>query len=453
MQTLFFDHALIGDGWADNVTITHEAGTITAVERDSARGDAAYGGSIALPGLPNLHSHTFQRGMAGLAETRGPSGDSFWTWRQVMYGFLGALTPEDVEAIAAYAFLEMLEGGFTAVAEFHYLHHAIGGVPYANLAEHCERIAAAAEATGIGLTLLPVFYAQGGFGGQPAGEGQRRFLNDPDRFAALLEGARKAVARLPDARIGIAPHSLRAVTPESLAAVLPLAGDAPIHIHVAEQTKEVEDCLAWCGRRPVEWLLDNAPVDGRWCLIHATHLTDAEVAGIAGSGAVAGLCPITEANLGDGIFAGVDFVRHGGVYGVGSDSNIEITAPGELRQLEYSQRLALRGRNLMARHQGESTARRLYDEACRGGARALGRAVGALAPRHRADIVVLDGAHVDLAPMRGDRWLDAYLFVAGKAVLDRVYVGGRQVVSGGRHEARETVEAAYRRTLARLVTT
>lgn len=453
MQTLFFDHALIGDGWADNVTITHEAGTITAVERDSTRGDAAYGGSIALPGLPNLHSHTFQRGMAGLAETRGPSGDSFWTWRQVMYGFLGALTPEDVEAIAAYAFLEMLEGGFTAVAEFHYLHHAIGGVPYANLAEHCERIAAAAEATGIGLTLLPVFYAQGGFGGQPAGEGQRRFLNDPDRFAALLEGARKAVARLPDARIGIAPHSLRAVTPESLAAVLPLAGDAPIHIHVAEQTKEVEDCLAWCGRRPVEWLLDNAPVDGRWCLIHATHLTDAEVAGIAGSGAVAGLCPITEANLGDGIFAGVDFVRHGGVYGVGSDSNIEITAPGELRQLEYSQRLALRGRNLMARHQGESTARRLYDEACRGGARALGRAVGALAPRHRADIVVLDGAHVDLAPMRGDRWLDAYLFVAGKAVLDRVYVGGRQVVSGGRHEARETVEAAYRRTLARLVTT
>ena len=453
MQKLFFDHALIGDGWADNVTITHEAGTITAVERDSTRGDAAYGGSIALPGLPNLHSHTFQRGMAGLAETRGPSGDSFWTWRQVMYGFLGALTPEDVEAIAAYAFLEMLEGGFTAVAEFHYLHHAIGGVPYANLAEHCERIAAAAEATGIGLTLLPVFYAQGGFGGQPAGEGQRRFLNDPDRFAALLEGARKAVARLPDARIGIAPHSLRAVTPESLAAVLPLAGDAPIHIHVAEQTKEVEDCLAWCGRRPVEWLLDNAPVDGRWCLIHATHLTDAEVAGIAGSGAVAGLCPITEANLGDGIFAGVDFVRHGGVYGVGSDSNIEITAPGELRQLEYSQRLALRGRNLMARHQGESTARRLYDEACRGGARALGRAVGALAPRHRADIVVLDGAHVDLAPMRGDRWLDAYLFVAGKAVLDRVYVGGRQVVSGGRHEARETVEAAYRRTLARLVTT
>src|SRR5690606_11701310 len=294
-------------------------------------------------GLPNLHSHTFQRGMAGLAETRGPSGDSFWTWRQVMYGFLGALTPEDVEAVAAYAFLEMLEGGFTAVAEFHYLHHGPDGAPYANLAEHCERIAAAAETTGIGLTLLPVFYAQGGFGAQPANEGQRRLLNDPERFAQLLEGARKAVASLPDARVGIAPHSLRAVTPESLAAVLPLAEGGPVHIHIAEQVKEVEDCLAWSGRRPVEWLLDNAPVDGRWCLIHATHLTDAEVGGIARSGAVAGLCPITEANLGDGIFAGVEFAGQGGLYGVGSDSNIEITAPGELRQLEYSQRLALRG--------------------------------------------------------------------------------------------------------------
>ncbi|MDJ1159074.1 formimidoylglutamate deiminase [Chelatococcus sp. SYSU_G07232] len=450
MRKLFFDHALLASGWAQDVGLDVEAGVIRAVAPGASREGRERIPGIALPGLPNLHSHTFQRGMAGLAETRGPAGDSFWTWRQVMYRFLGALTPEDVEAIAAQAFVEMLEGGFTAVAEFHYLHHDRDGTPYADLAELSARIAAAAGETGIGLTLLPSFYAYGGLGGAAPSQGQRRFLNDPDRFLALVEGARKAVAHLPDAVVGIAPHSLRAVTPETLGAVVAAVPQGPVHIHAAEQVKEVEDCVGWSGRRPVEWLLANAGVDRRWCLIHATHMTQEETRGLAASGAVAGLCPLTEASLGDGIFEGVAFVAAGGRYGVGSDSNIEIVAPGELKQLEYSQRLKHRARNVLAGREGESTGRRLYETACAGGAQALGRRIGALAAGHRADLVVLDHAHVDLASVDGDRWLDSYIFVAGRGVVDRVLVGGEEVVTRGRHRFRDSIAARYARTVERL---
>jgi formiminoglutamate deiminase len=451
MRRFILDHALLPNGWAQNVGLDIEGGTIAAVQPDSSAEGRERIAGIIVPGLPNLHSHTFQRGMAGLAETRGPEGDSFWTWRQVMYRFLGSLTPDDVEAIAAFAMMEMLEGGFTALAEFHYLHHDAQGRPYAGIAELSRRIAAAAQETGMGLTLLPVFYAQGGFGGATPAEGQGRFINDVESYARLLEGARNAVAGLDDAVVGIAPHSLRAVTPESLNEILEMADEGPIHIHIAEQVKEVEDCLAWSGQRPVAWLLDHAPVDRRWCLIHATHLNAQEVEGIAASGAVAGLCPITEANLGDGIFEGADHLAVGGRFGVGSDSNIEISAPGELKQFEYSQRLKHRARNVLAEREGQSTGRSLYDKALSGGAQALGRRVGAIAAGHRADFVVLDADHPDLAGVSGDRWIDSYVFVAGKAAIDTVFVAGKAVVRSGRHVGREAIRARYGRAMARVL--
>lgn len=449
-QRLFLEHALLPGGWARNVAVEVEGGAIRSVTPDASPDGCERIPGIVLPGLPNLHSHTFQRGMAGLAETRGPSGDSFWTWRQVMYRFLAHLTPEDVESIAAFAMMEMLEGGFTSLAEFHYLHHDRDGRPYAEIGEMAGRIAAAAALTGMGLTLLPVFYANGGFGGVSPNEGQRRFVCDVESFGRLLESSRRAVATLDDAKVGIAPHSLRAVTPETLAEVLRLAPEGPVHIHVAEQTKEVEDCLAWSGRRPVAWLLDHAPVDRRWCLVHATHLDADEVRRFASTGAVAGLCPLTEANLGDGTFSGPAFLDAGGAFGVGSDSNVEIAAPGELKQLEYSQRLARRGRNLLAEREGESTGRSLYGRALTGGAQALGRRVGAIAPGCRADLVALDAAHPDLAGLSGDRILDAYVFVTGRAAIDRVVVGGRTLVERGRHRDRDAIATRYVRTMARI---
>ena len=451
MRRLILDHALLAQGWARNVGLDIEGGTIAAVLPEASGAGRERVSGIALPGLPNLHSHTFQRGMAGLAETRGPEGDSFWTWRQVMYRFLGSLTPDDVEAIAAFAMMEMLEGGFTSLAEFHYLHHDADGRPYADIAELSHRVAAAARETGMGLTLLPVFYAQGGFGGVAPSEGQRRFINDVGNYARLMEGARKAVAGLDDAVVGIAPHSLRAVTPESLRDVVAMAGDGPIHIHIAEQMKEVEDCLAWSGQRPVAWLLDHAPVDRRWCLIHATHLDAPEVEGIAASGAVVGLCPITEANLGDGIFEGVDYMRAGGRFGVGSDSNIEISAPGELKLFEYSQRLKHRARNVLAEREGQSTGRSLYEKALAGGAQALGRQIGGIEAGQRADLVVLDAGHPDLASVSGDRWIDSYVFVTGKAAIDTVFVAGEPVVRNGRHNRREAIRARYERALTRIL--
>lgn len=451
MKKLILDHALLPHGWARNVGLDIDGGAISAVHQNAAPEGRERIAGIALPGLPNLHSHTFQRGMAGLAETRGPVGDSFWTWRQVMYRFLGQLTPDDVEAIATFAMMEMLEGGFTALAEFHYLHHDIDGHPFGDIAELAARIASAAHETGMGLTLLPVFYAQGGFGSAAPTDGQRRFINDVSGFARLVEGARKAVSGLDDAVVGVAPHSLRAVTPESLGEVLAVHPAGPIHIHVAEQVKEVEDCMAWSGQRPVAWLLDHAQVDGRWCLIHATHLDANETRAMAESGAVAGLCPITEANLGDGIFNGPEYRAAGGAFGVGSDSNIEISAPGELKMFEYSQRLKHRARNVLAQSEGQSTGRSLYDGALQGGARALGRKIGSIKAGHRADLVVLDQTHPDLTSLSEDRWLDSYIFVAGKAPIDTVIVGGRPVVSQGRHQKRDAIIARYKNAITRIV--
>jgi formimidoylglutamate deiminase len=449
MAALYFDYAFLPQGWSTGVRIDLEGGRIAAAAA-RAKGDGAqYCRGIAVPGLPNLHSHTFQRGMAGLAEHRGDHEDNFWTWRQVMYHFLGVLTPDDIETIAAFAFIEMLESGFTSVAEFHYLHNAPDGRSYDNPAELSERIIAAASATGIGLTLLPVLYSASGFGGAPTTEGQRRFSNSLDRFLDLAQRA-EAAADKHGFQFGIAPHSLRAVPPEVLKALLAARRSGPVHIHVAEQMREVEDCIAWSGRRPVEWLFDHAAVDSRWCLIHATHASATEIRLMAKSGAVAGLCPITEANLGDGIFSAKAYLEGGGLFGVGSDSQIEINAPGELRQLEYSQRLSHQARNVLCTRPGSSTGRELYERALTGGARALARAAGALAPEKLADIVVLDSEHPNLASGSADRWLDAYLFTSPANIVRDVFVAGQHVVSNGRHRDRERIEKAYKTVLARV---
>jgi len=447
---IFFETALTPAGWRRNVRVAITDGVIASVEPDRAPapGDEHHG--IAVPGMPNLHSHAFQRGMAGLAERRGTHRDSFWTWRETMYRFALTVTPEDVEAIAAMLYAEMLEAGFTRVGEFHYLHHAPDGRPYDNVAELAERIAAAADETGIGLTLIPTFYAHATFGGAPPLPEQRRFICDIELFARLLEAGRNVVARIPSASVGVAPHSLRAAGPDEINAVVEMAGrDAPIHIHVAEQVKEIEDCLGWSGQRPVEWLLDHFPVDRRWCLIHATHMTDAETEALAASRATAGLCPITEANLGDGIFNGPLFVAHGGRYGIGSDSDIRIGVADELRQFEYAQRLKHRARNVMA-VEGGSTGRALFETALSGGNTALGIGASGIGVGVPADIVTLDTEHPALAGRKEDHILDAWIFSGGNALVDCVYVRGEKRVENGRHTARQRIAPRFQAAMRRL---
>lgn len=450
MAGFWFQQALLPQGWADGVRVQVVDGTIGAVTVDAPPDPRDERHAIALPGLPNLHSHAFQRGMAGLAEVRGPGPDSFWTWREVMYRFAHRIGPEEMQAIAAMAFVEMLEGGFTRVGEFHYIHHDVDGAAYADPAEMGARLAAAAAETGIALTLLPVLYHCSGFGGLPPTPGQKRFIHPPDAFATLLAASRRALSSLPDAVLGVAPHSLRAVTPDSLALVPDLAQGGPIHIHIAEQIQEVADCHGWSGQRPVAWLLDHAPVDAHWCLVHATHMDAAETARLAASGAVAGLCPVTESNLGDGIFNGRDYLAAGGAFGIGSDSNVLIDAAEELRTLEYAQRLAHRARNVLGRADRPSTGRSLFDGALSGGARALGQDVAGLVTGAAADFISLDAGHPSLATKRGDAILDAFIF-AGQRMVDGVWRRGRRVVSGGRHVVRDAVAARYRLALGTLL--
>lgn len=446
-KMLHFGHALIDGAWASEVRISIADGLIVAVEPGVApeAGDECH--AVALPGMPNLHSHAFQRGMAGLAEVRGAGDDSFWTWREVMYRFVDRLDPETLAAIAALAYVEMLESGFTRVGEFHYLHHDRDGRAFADPAQMSRAIFSAAAECGIGLTHLPVFYAHSGFGGAAPSEGQRRFIHTIDGYARLLDMLRAAAADLPDAIVGVAPHSLRAVTQGELAALAGLAGDAPIHIHIAEQVKEVEDCAAWSGQRPVEWLLGHADVDARWCAVHATHMTDDEARRLAECGAVAGLCPVTEANLGDGIFGAEPFLAAGGRFGVGSDSNVLIDMSEELRWLEYGQRLAAKGRNRIGRAPGMSSGQVLFDGALAGGAQALG-IVGGIAPGRSADLVSLDADHPSLAGKPAEQILDAFLFASGRGAIDCVWRRGECVVRGGRHRARDAVAERYRRAIA-----
>jgi formimidoylglutamate deiminase len=451
MTGLWFKTALLPAGWAAGVRLTIEAGVIAGVETGAVLSAADERGAIAVPGLGNVHSHGFQRGMAGLTEYRGGGEDDFWSWRELMYRFLDRLAPDDVQAITAQAYMEMLQGGFTRVGEFHYLHHDPAGRPYARLSEMAWRIAAAAATTGIGLTLLPVYYAQGGFGAAPPAPGQRRFLNDQDRFGRLMGECLMAIAGLPDAVLGVAPHSLRAVTPEDLEAVGALAGRGGVHIHAAEQLKEVEDCVAWSGRRPVEWLLDEVGLDESWRLIHATHLNEGEMRQLAQSGAVAGLCPITEANLGDGIFPAAAYLAAGGRVAVGTDSNVLIDPAQELRTLEYGQRLTRRARNVLAAAERPSTGATLFSLALAGGGQALGEPVTGLAVGASADIVSLDPEHPALLGRSGDAQLDGWIFAGDGRCVETVWRRGERVVENGRHRHAEPIAKAYAATLRRLL--
>jgi formimidoylglutamate deiminase len=455
IRRFFADRAFLPEGWADRVLIEiDDEGMVSRVSVGSAPEGSERASGPVLPAMPNLHSHAFQRAMAGRAEHAAGSEDSFWTWRQVMYGFVAKLDPDSLEAIAAQLFVEMLKAGYGSVAEFHYLHHDPEGRPYADPAEMSWRILAAARSAGIALTHLPVLYAAGGFGGVAPGAGQRRFLNDAAGFIRIVDRVAQAAKDAPDLRIGIAPHSLRAVPPvvlnEAVSELDALLPGAPIHIHIAEQVKEVEECIAWSGARPVEWLLDHASVNGRWCLVHATHMTDVETERLAKSGAVAGLCPTTEANLGDGFFPASAYLAAGGRFGIGSDSHISVSPIEELRWLEYGQRLQQRRRNVLRAEKGGSVGAYLWREAAQGGAQALGFSAGRVAAGCRADFIVLDPECATLAELPRKAVIDAFVFSGNANPVRDVIVGGRWVVRERHHAREDEIAARYRATLKQI---
>ena len=450
MSIIHAKRALLPSGWVENVSVEISAGRIANVSANRSETPDVCHVDILLPAVANLHSHAFQRAMAGMTEYRTAGQDSFWTWRALMYRFLERLAPDQVEAIAAQVYIEMLEAGYASVGEFHYLHHGPDGRTYDDLAEMSVRIAAAASETGIGLTHLPVLYMQGGTDGRSLAGGQRRFGNDLAQFERLLEAAERAVGALgEDARVGIAAHSLRAVGVEALTEATALRPEAPFHIHIAEQVAEVSEVLASHGATPVKWLLEIMDVDARWCLIHATQMTPQETEGLARSGAVAGLCPITEANLGDGIFDGARYLGAGGRFGIGSDSNVRIALAEELRTFEYSQRLRDRGRAVLANEEA-STGRVLYEAAARDGAQALGRSAGTIGVGNWADLVALDGDDLAFAGLGGDHLLDGWIFAGDDRLVRDVWSAGRHVVREGRHVARDRVEARFRQVIAAL---
>ncbi len=455
MREYFADNAWLPHGWEANVRISlDEAGTIAQVRDEAERGDAERLGRFVIPAMPNVHSHAFQRAMAGLAERQTNAEDSFWTWRETMYAFAGRVDPDSLRAIAAQLYVEMLKAGYTHVCEFHYLHHRPDGAPYADAAAMSLALIEAARETGIGLTLLPTLYITGGFDGRALSERQRRFGHSVDAYLALLEKLRKVEnAAL---RIGIALHSLRAVPEEAMRRVLAehRLQRPPIHIHVAEQIGEVQDCLAVRNARPVEWLLDHAPVDERWCLVHATHVSNDEVRGIAQTGAVAGLCPTTEANLGDGVFPLKAFLNLGGVSAIGSDSHISVSPVEELRWLEYGQRLTTRHRNIAVSESSQSVGETLWSEALFGGARASGVNIGSIEgdnAKSRADLLVLDDASPLLAARDSDTALDTFLFAGNTPLVRHVMANGQWVVRDFRHRDEERIAARYRETARKLI--
>jgi len=456
MTTLFAEQALLPSGWAKNVTVRIGlSGRIENVASNTSshlnENAADHKVDVLLPSPVNVHSHAFQRAMAGLTEGRGPNpNDSFWTWRQLMFSFLDQLTPKDVEAIAAFVQMEMLESGYATNTEFHYLHHQANGATYDNLSEMSDRIVAATKSSGIGLTLLPVHYEFGGCDRRGLGSGQVRFGNTFERFATLFEGAEKGIKSLPDdAAIGIAPHSLRAIAPEDIFRLTQLANGRPIHLHLAEQTAEVDEVKAAWGKRPVEWILDNADISSQWCMIHCTQMLPHETEALAKSGAIAGLCPITESSLGDGIFDGLRWLEHGGQIAIGSDSNIRISLSEELRTLDYSQRLRDHSRAALAT-QHKSTARNLFDTILQGGATAAARHCGKIESGYWADLMTLDTDHVDLDGRVGDVMLDTYVFAGDDSMIKDVWSAGRHQVQEGRHIHRDTIERRYRETLQKL---
>ncbi len=446
METIWAEQALTAEGWQEKVAVgVGRDGKIVSVTPGSEPSGNQV--SILLPAPANVHSHAFQRAMAGLTEQRGPeNGDNFWTWRKLMYAFLDRLTPEDVEAITAFVQMGMLEAGYGSSVEFHYLHHQPGGLPYDDPAEMAARIVSAAGDTGIGLTLLPVLYEFGGCDRRPLGPGQIRFGNKPDAYARLVEASVDHMRSLPaDCVTGVAPHSLRAASPEGIKLATALRPGKPVHMHVAEQVGEVEEVLNAFGRRPMAWALSNHPVDKHWCLIHCTHMVQAEISVLAKSGAVAGLCPITESSLGDGIFEGSAYLGLGGKFAIGSDSNVKISLSEELRTLEYSQRLRDRGRAILAMEE-KSTGRILFEGAAAGGAQAAGRKAGKIAPGHLADLLSLDGNAIDLTGRKGDTILDSFIFAGNERMVRDVWSAGRHLVKEGRHRNHDRITSRYRNT-------
>ncbi len=452
MRTYFAREALLPDGWRRNLRLTVDAaGTIAAIEQRTPGDDAQMLAGPLLPGIGNLHSHAFQRAMAGLTETRTDHDDDFWSWRELMYQFVSRLTPEQAFTIARHLYIEMLKRGYTAVAEFHYLHNLPDGTPCAPPAEFALQHLEAARAAGIAITLLPSLYMQANFGGTALQPRQQRFRTDPAAILRIAEAVQRAGLSDKELVVGVAPHSLRAVDPAALAELVAgarsLGARTPVHIHAAEQTREVDDCLAWSRKRPVEWLLENTRVDAGWCVVHATHITTAETRALAASGAVVGLCPSTEGNLGDGIFPLLEYRAAGGHFGIGGDSHVSRDPVEELRLLEYVQRLVRRRRNLNVSELSPSVGTTLWLEAAAGGAQALGRAAGRLAPGARADFVVLDGSHPDLSARSGDAITNALVFSGTSDLVRDVAVAGRWVVSDRRHDAEEEAASAYARTL------
>ena len=450
MINLFFDNALLPGGWAKNVRVeVDERGVISKVTADAIREGASSDGAIAVPGLGDLHSHAFQRAMAGLGERMGSEDDDFWSWRETMYKFVQKIGPDDLEAIAAQLYVEMLEAGFTSVGEFHYLHHQPDGAPYDDPAEMSVRLIAAAHDSGIGLTLLPVLYVQGDFTGAPLNDRQARFYHGADEYAHLVERCHALASLTPGVNVGVAPHSLRAAPPEFLPLAIAAAHGGPIHIHIAEQQSEVDACIENYGARPVEWLFEHCDVNEQWCLVHATHMTQKETERLAHSKAVAGVCPITEANLGDGIFNGTDYLAEGGRWGVGSDSHIRIDAAEELRSFEYSQRLRDLKRVRLAAPDA-SNGRCLFDQATAGGALALGRQSGAIASGMDCDIVSLDASHPLLVGKSGDEWLDSWIFAGDRQCVRDVWARGKHVVQDGRHIGRAAARSGFAPVMERL---
>lgn len=453
MATYRFEQLLTADGWRRDVALTvDEAGYITGIEDGAVvrQAEEVVRGA-ALPGLCNAHSHAFQRAMAGQAEWRGASDDSFWTWRERMYDLALRVSPDDLRAIASFLYVDMLKAGYTQVCEFHYLHHDIGGAPYAPPVAMSDAIFDAAHTAGIGLTHLPTLYMTADFGAVPASERQRRFLHTTDAFLNLLQSIDANAVDMPETSVGVAFHSLRAVPPEALRTVLESIGDRPIHIHVAEQQREVEACLASTGLRPVEWLLRNAPVGPAWNLVHATHLSDGETAELAATGAVAVLCPTTEANLGDGIFPLAPYLAAGGNISIGSDSHVSVSAIEELRWLEYGQRLKHEKRNVAASPDDPHTGARLWRLAAAGGGQSAGVAMGALAVGQRADLVVIDSDSPLFVGLQDDSLLDAAVFAGNPAMIRHVMVAGHWRVREGWHPAQADVEHGYRQAMLRLL--
>ena len=447
---IFAKQALTPTGWQQDITIEiDDTGLISTISKGGTQ--TAHSVGVLLPAQANVHSHSFQRAMAGLAEQRGPDGNDFWSWRNVMYHFLEILTPEDIQHIAAQVQMEMLEAGYASIGEFHYLHHQHGGASYDQAEEMSLRLFEAAKLTGIGYTHLPVLYMRGGLDGRPLEGGQLRFGCTIDAFQSLHGKMAKHFPSLPsDYVLGVAPHSLRAVSISGMNAALELSPSGPVHIHAAEQIAEVKSVTEALGSAPVRWLLEYMPVNERWCLIHATHMDQTEISNFAKSGAVAGLCPITEANLGDGIFEAKRFLEQGGAFGVGSDSNVKIALAEEFRMLETSQRLRDLRRVVLTDNKTPSNGRFLYERAARGGAQALGRNSGRIEVGLQADLVALDDTHYSIAELKGDAILDAWIFACDDAIVSEVWAAGRHVVKNGRHKNHDSIASEFTKTITKL---